>query len=116
MDVHVLATRREGFPNVVLESAAMGIPSVTTTATGAVDSVVQSQTGLLVPVDDAVALARAITSLIEAPEHARRLGAAARTRVVDDFQPADVIESICDLGLRDHLWRRRSSDDVAEGL
>src|SRR5581483_5756464 len=40
MDVLVLPTYREGFPNVVLEAAAAGRPAVTTTATGAIDAVV----------------------------------------------------------------------------
>jgi glycosyltransferase involved in cell wall biosynthesis len=51
-DVVALPTRREGFPNVVLEAAAMGVPSVTTRATGAVDAVIPGQTGLLVDVND----------------------------------------------------------------
>jgi glycosyltransferase involved in cell wall biosynthesis len=41
----MLPTRREGMPNVMLEAAAMGVPSVTTTATGAIDSVVDDETG-----------------------------------------------------------------------
>src|SRR5664280_1037036 len=48
MDVHVLPTLREGFPNVVLEASAMGLPTVTTDATGAIDSVRHGETGLIV--------------------------------------------------------------------
>ena len=40
MDVMVLPTWREGFPNVVLEAAATGIPVITTECTGSRDSVV----------------------------------------------------------------------------
>lgn len=49
MDVMVLPSLREGFPNVVLEAAASGIPVVTTDVTGARDSVVPGETGLLIP-------------------------------------------------------------------
>jgi glycosyltransferase involved in cell wall biosynthesis len=46
MDVLCLPTLREGFPNVVLEAAASGVPSVASDATGAIDAVVHEVTGL----------------------------------------------------------------------
>jgi len=63
MDIHVLPTRREGFPNVVLEAAALGIPTITTLATGARDSVVHQTTGVLVPVDDPYSMSIEIENL-----------------------------------------------------
>ena len=62
-DLLVLPTKREGLPNVVLEAAAMGKPAVTTTATGAIDSVIDGETGLLVGPDDGDGMGRAIESL-----------------------------------------------------
>jgi len=53
MDVHVLPSLREGFPNVVLEASAMGLPTVTTDATGAIDSVRDCETGIVVKTQDA---------------------------------------------------------------
>ncbi len=93
MDVHVLPSRREGFPNVVLETGAMGVPTVTTRATGAVDSVRDGETGLLVDVDDAGQLADAVGRLLADPGLAHRLGAAAREVAVRDFQPSEVVAS-----------------------
>lgn len=98
-DLLVLPTLREGMPNVVLEAAAMGIPSVTTTATGAIDSVVDGETGLLVPPQDADALGDAILRLIREPALRAKLGSAARERVVRDFQPTDVARAIVDHAL-----------------
>ncbi len=93
MDVHVLPSRREGFPNVVLETGAMGVPTVTMRATGAIDSVRDGETGLLVDVDDARQLADAVGRLLADPGLAHRLGAAAREVSVRDFQPAEVVAS-----------------------
>ena len=46
MDVFVLPTYREGFPTVTLEASSMGIPVVTTYATGCEESIIENQTGV----------------------------------------------------------------------
>jgi glycosyltransferase involved in cell wall biosynthesis len=94
MDVHVLPSLREGFPNVVLESAACGVPTVTTTATGCVDSVVDGETGLLVPPRDSTALADAICALLDNEDRRLEMGRAGRRRAVKDFQPESVVRSL----------------------
>ena len=96
-DLLVLPTRREGMPNVVLEAAAMGVPSVTTTATGAVDSLLNGETGILVPPDDPHALATAMGRLLTEPDLRRHMGESARSRAVRFFQPRDVAKAIADI-------------------
>ena len=49
MDLMVLPSWREGFPNAVLEAAATGIPVIATQCTGSSDAVIPEVTGLLVP-------------------------------------------------------------------
>lgn len=93
-DLLVLPTKREGMPNVVLEASAMALPVVTTTATGAVDSVIDGVTGLLVEATDSAAMAQALLALVTDAELRDRLGRAARERVVRDYQPIDVARSI----------------------
>ncbi|QIK71385.1 glycosyltransferase family 4 protein [Propioniciclava coleopterorum] len=85
LDVLSLPTLREGFGTVVLEAAAAGIPAIVTTATGAVDTVVDQETGLLMGVGDAAALVRHINALADDPEGAGRLGRAARERARERF-------------------------------
>lgn len=80
MDVLCLPTLREGFPNVVLEAAAAGVPTVTTTATGAVDSVVDGETGLVVAVGDPDALAGGLRRLLADAELRKQYGSAAKRR------------------------------------
>lgn len=94
VDVHALPSHREGFPNVVLEAAAMAVPTVTTNATGAVDSVLPGRTGLVAPVADVDAFADALFSLLEDRGIRARMGAEARAWVVSCFQPAQVVRSL----------------------
>lgn len=94
MDVHVLPSLREGFPNVVLEASAMGLPTVTTDATGAIDSVRDGETGLIVKTHDARGLADGIKTLLCDPDRASQYGVAARNWVITDFQPELVVRTL----------------------
>lgn len=96
-DVLVLPTRREGMPNVVLEAAAMEIPSVTTRVTGATDSVIDAVTGYLVDYGDSAAMADRVVGLLRDPTGRRAMGSKARERVLRDFRPQDVARTIVDL-------------------
>ncbi|WP_338811220.1 glycosyltransferase [Dermacoccus nishinomiyaensis] len=91
MDVHVLPSHREGFPNVVLEASAMRLPTVTTDATGCVDSVVDGTTGRVHAVGDVTGFADAVSDALEAKV---RMGDAAREWVARDFAPTPVVASL----------------------
>jgi glycosyltransferase involved in cell wall biosynthesis len=85
MDVMVLPTWREGFPNAVLEAAATGIPVVTTFCTGSRDSVVPEVTGLLIPPGYPQAISEAVLKLLRDDLRRRRMGNAARTWILEHF-------------------------------
>lgn len=85
MDILCLPTRREGFPNVVLEAGSAGLPVVTTDATGAVDSTIDGTTGFVVPTGSSVDLADRLVRLIADPRLRTRMGEAGRERVDRDF-------------------------------
>ncbi|GHD41708.1 glycosyltransferase family 1 protein [Mycetocola manganoxydans] len=108
MNIHCLPTRREGFPNVVLEAAAMGLATVASDATGAIDSVVDGETGLLFVTDDAESLARAITRLAVDKDLRSRLGTRARAHVEANFK-REKIWSLQEANLSGHLAERVAS-------
>lgn len=85
MDILCLPTYREGLPGVVLEAAAVGIPTVTTDATGARDTVIDGETGVRVPMADTDALREGLARLVRDRALRERMGAAARTWVEQAF-------------------------------
>lgn len=70
----------EGFGIVYLEANAHGLPVVAGNVAGALDAVVDGETGLLVDPTDHVALAAALSSLLADPARAAALGRAGRER------------------------------------
>ena len=82
MDVFVLASHREGFPRAAMEAAAMGLPVVATDIRGCRQVVDPGANGLLVPVQDPGALARAVAEIGRTPSAAHALGQAGRARAL----------------------------------
>ncbi|RZS87399.1 glycosyltransferase involved in cell wall biosynthesis [Motilibacter rhizosphaerae] len=83
--VHASVTP-EPFGQVVVEGMAAGLPVVATAAGGPAEIITSERDGLLVAPDDAVALAAALTRLLDDPGLRTRLGSAARARAAD-FAP-----------------------------
>ncbi|MDO8769902.1 MAG: glycosyltransferase [Burkholderiaceae bacterium] len=90
-DMVVLPSYREGLPKSLIEAAACALPLVTTDVPGCREVVTHEVDGLLVPVKDAKALARAIERLHLDPVWARQLGLAARARALREFDEKIVI-------------------------
>ena len=83
--IAVLPSRREGLPKSLLEPAAMGRPLIATDVPGCREIARDGVNALLVPPDDAGALAAALERLADDAELRRRFGAASRALVESEL-------------------------------
>lgn len=95
-DILCLPSYREGFGTVVIEAAAMEVPTVGTNIYGLSDAVAQGETGLLVPPQDANELMRALQQLLGDQSLRSKMGTAARRRALTMFDSDKVSEMVVD--------------------
>lgn len=100
MDLVALPTYREGFPNVPLEAASMGLPVVATLVPGCVDAVQDGVTGLLVKAADSSALEGALDRYMSDLKLRRAHGLAGRARALESFDPEGIWRGIHELYMR----------------
>lgn len=87
-DVLCLPSYREGFGSIVIDAAAMGIPTIGSCIPGITDSIVDQQTGVLFPAGNVEELAKLMLAFIENPQICQTMGSRAKARV-EDFFTAD---------------------------
>jgi len=104
-DVAVLPSVKEGIPRALMEAMAVGVPVVATDVKGTREVVVDAQTGYLVQLNDAEALAERITRLLDAPGLRRDLGVRGSVRVRDHFDEERVTQRLVQM-YRNALYAR----------
>lgn len=94
LDVLLLPSVREGFPRVVMEASALGVPVVASDIRGVREALVPGINGLLVPYGDAEGLAEATAGLLAHPERARALGEGGRALARREFDQKRVFARV----------------------
>jgi len=89
-DCAVLASYREGFPNVVIEAGAMGLPQIVTDINGANEIIEDGKNGTIVPSKNADALYKAMKRMVTDTEWRKLLSANARTMIATRYEQSYV--------------------------
>jgi glycosyltransferase involved in cell wall biosynthesis len=104
--VTVVPSRYETFGYTAVEAMTLGCPVIAAHAGGLGESVRDEETGLLFAPGDAGSLANQIARLLDAPDRAARLGAAARSDVARRYAPQSIAEQTLEI-YSSVLQRRR---------
>ena len=91
-DCYILPSYREGFGMSVIEAQAMGVPVIVTNIPGPTDGMVEGETGLVVPKQDAPALRAAMEKLYSDSEMRLRFGRAGYEFVKNNFAQSKFFE------------------------
>lgn len=85
---------REGFPNVVMQAGAMGLPSIVTNINGCNEIIVEGKNGIIIPVKDIEAIYLAMKNILENNNFRNYLKQNARPMIVSRYEQQGVWEAI----------------------
>ena len=94
-DVAVLASYREGFPNVVIEAGAMGLPQIVTDINGAREIIIEGENGIIVPSKNINALYNAMKCMTDA-DYRNSLAKNARKLIASRYEQGFVRQCLYD--------------------
>jgi glycosyltransferase involved in cell wall biosynthesis len=92
VDIVVQPSIEETFSQAMVEALALAKPLIMTDVSGARDVIRHGQNGFLVPSEDSDAIARALKTLLDAPQLARQLGNAGREYVREHLDIRRVVQ------------------------
>ncbi|GAA3641528.1 glycosyltransferase family 4 protein [Flavivirga jejuensis] len=90
----VFPSYREGFPNVVMQSGAMELPSIVTNINGCNEIIEHEKQGLIIPVKDENAIYESMNYILLHQEKAKKMGINSRTNIVSKFERKKVWEAL----------------------
>lgn len=95
-DALAFPSYREGFPNVVMQAGAMGLPSVVSDINGCNEIIVESKNGLIVPSKNVEKLREAMENMINNKENYLKMKSNARRMIEERYDQNFVWKAILD--------------------
>ena len=96
-DVLVLPSYREGFPNVVLQAGAMGLPVIVTDVNGSDEAICSGVNGVIVPKYSSEVLYCAMSDMVSDRDATANMAAVAREMVASRFDQKDVWAALANM-------------------
>ena len=93
-DCLVFPSYREGFPNVVMQAGAMGLPSIVSDINGCNEIIEDTKNGYIIPVRDKEAVKETLIRILENQEEYSKMQQNAREMIVSRFDQKIMWESI----------------------
>ena len=93
-DCLVFPSYREGFPNVVMQAGAMGLPCIVSDINGCNEIIEDTKNGYIIPVRDKEAVKEALIRILENKEEYSKMQQNAREMIVSRFDQKTMWESI----------------------
>lgn len=107
---------RDGIPNVLVESLAMGVPALSTEVSAIPEILLNGKTGLTVPPSDPEALAQAIIRMVQDEDLRQKLITNGRQYVEKEFDNSKWVTNLGELFLRENSLLKKNPIKTAEKL
>ncbi|CAM3645342.1 glycosyltransferase family 4 protein [Flavobacterium gelidilacus] len=93
-DALVFPSYREGFPNVVMQAGAMGLPSIVSNINGCNEIIIEKHNGMIIPVKNTTAIFEAMKKMVEDVDFYNDLKQNSRKRIVENYEQQVVWNAI----------------------
>ena len=95
-DAFVFPSYREGFPNVVIEAGAMGLPSIVTDINGSREIIINGENGLVIPPHDVKSLFEAMKQMVVNKKERLEMASKSRNMIASRYEQSYVRQCLKD--------------------